>query len=52
MQEAIRSILKISLQMNVENIFANKTLGHLAKEPTEPVIGLNVKVRIVKAFIT
>jgi hypothetical protein len=38
--------------MDVEDIITSKTLGHLAKEPAESVIGLNVKVRIVKAFIT
>jgi hypothetical protein len=38
--------------MDVEDIITSKTLGHFAKEPAESVIGLNVKVRIVKSFIS
>jgi hypothetical protein len=50
-KKAIDGILKISLQVDVEDVIARKAVGHLPEEPAEPVISLNVKIWIVKSFI-
>jgi hypothetical protein len=51
-KKAIGGVLKISFQMNVEDILARKARRHLPKEPTESIICLNMKIRVLKPLIT
>jgi hypothetical protein len=37
--------------MNVKNIITREALGHFTEEPAESVVGLNVKIWVVKPFI-
>ena len=51
MQKTIYSLVKVSLEMDVKNIFSGKSLGHLSMKPNQSIIGFNMELRIIESLI-
>jgi hypothetical protein len=52
MKKAFCGCIKIAFEVDIKHIITGESFGHLPKEPTESIICLNMKIRVLKPLIT